>query len=128
MTKVDLEILQSDALAGDSDAQLELGKYHSSYGRYKESFVWFEKSALQGNDDGQFNLALCYENGRGVAKDVEKAIGWYVKSASQGNGLAAWNLGRLSESGYKDKYLNKVQANPDNAFYWYRLFILEHNS
>lgn len=121
MTKVDLEILQSDALAGDSGAQLELGKYHSSYGRYKESFVWFEKSALQGNDDGQFNLALCYENGRGVAKDVEKAIGWYVKSASQGNGLAAWNLGRLSESGYKDKYLNKVQANPDNAFYWYRI-------
>lgn len=121
MTKVDLEILQSDALAGDSDAQLELGKYHSSYGRYKESFVWFEKSALQGNDDGQFNLALCYENGRGVAKDVEKAIGWYVKSASQGNGLAAWNLGRLSESGYKGKYLNKVQADPDNAFYWYRI-------
>lgn len=121
MTKVDLEILQSDALAGDSDAQLELGKYHSSYGRYKESFVWFEKSALQGNVDGQFNLALCYENGRGVAKDVEKAIGWYVKSASQGNGLAAWNLGRLSESGYKDKYLNKVQADPDNAFYWYRI-------
>jgi len=38
-----------------------------------------------GNDFAQYNLALMYENGIVVKKDIDQAIYWYKKSAIQGN-------------------------------------------
>ena len=32
----------------------------------------------------QYNLGLCYEEGEGVNKDLNKAIMWYSKAAQQG--------------------------------------------
>ena len=32
----------------------------------------------------QYNLRLCYEEGEGVDKDLNKAITWYSKAAQQG--------------------------------------------
>jgi TPR repeat protein len=33
----------------------------------------------------QYNLALMYEYGKGIIKDVDKAIYWYEKSANLGD-------------------------------------------
>jgi TPR repeat protein len=62
---------------------------------YKE----FLASAEEGNADAQFNVALMYERGIGVAKNLEEAVVWYRKSALQGNSAAQFNLGVLYENG-----------------------------
>ena len=46
---------------------------------------WIRKSAEQGYVRAQFELALCYERGIGVQKDVKKSIEWYLKAAEQGD-------------------------------------------
>jgi TPR repeat protein len=42
------------------------------------------KAAEQGNADAQFNLAVAYENGAGVPKNLAEAAKWYLKAAEQG--------------------------------------------
>lgn len=51
-------------------------------------FVYQSKMANYGNADAQFRLGEMYEEGRGTAKDIDKALAWYRKAAEQGN-LAA---------------------------------------
>ena len=42
--------------------------------------MYYEKSANLGAKIAQSNLSLCYEYGRGVTKDLEKAKYWKEKS------------------------------------------------
>jgi TPR repeat protein len=62
---------------------------------YKE----FRASADEGHADSQFNVALMFEKGIGVAKDEKEAVVWYGKSAAQGNSAAQFNLGVMYENG-----------------------------
>jgi TPR repeat protein len=77
---------------------------------YKE----FLASAKEGHADSQFNVALMYERGIGVAKNLEEAVVWYRKSALQGNSAAQFNLGVLYENGFGTK-VDFAKANE-----WYR--------
>ena len=77
---------------------------------YKE----FLASAEKGHADSQFNVALMYERGIGVAKNLEEAVVWYRKSALQGNSAAQFNLGVLYENGIGTK-VDFAKANE-----WYR--------
>ncbi|KAI8885317.1 HCP-like protein [Backusella circina FSU 941] len=78
-----------DAIAGNSHAQLTVGKaYFSSI--YLENncfkaFKWIQLSAEQGNMEAQFRLADLYALGQGPGfKDHHKAYEYYTKSALQG--------------------------------------------
>lgn len=51
------------------------------------------KLAESGVPSAQFNLGVCYANGRGVAQDYAKAVEWYTKAAGQGNPKAQYGLG-----------------------------------
>ena len=45
---------------------------------------WLEKSANQGDANGQFHLGHCYENGIGVLKDFNKeSIEWVEREVEQ---------------------------------------------
>lgn len=59
--------------------------------KFKETLALAE----QGNAQAQCNLALMYENGRGVTKDYAKAVEWYTKAAEQGYAEAKNNLSIL---------------------------------
>ena len=63
---------------------------------YKE----FREAAEKGHADSQYNVALMYEKGIGVAKDEKQAVLWYGKSAAQGNSAAQFNLGVMYENGH----------------------------
>ncbi|MBT8294080.1 MAG: sel1 repeat family protein, partial [Eudoraea sp.] len=77
---------------------------------YKE----FLTAAKAGHADSQFNVALMYEQGIGVAKDEKEAVVWYGKSAAQDNSAAQFNLGVLFENG-RGTAIDYVKANE-----WYR--------
>jgi len=73
------------------------------------------RTAAETNDANcQYNLALMYERGIGVAKDEKEARVWYQKAAVQGNSNAQFNLGVLYENGHGGD-VDFAQAN-----HWYR--------
>lgn len=53
---------------------------------------WFKKAVEAGDDNAQSNLAFRYYEGKGVSKDIQKAISLWEKSAKQGNAVAQYEL------------------------------------
>jgi hypothetical protein len=74
---------------GDSLAQNYIGiHYYLGLGtekNYKQAKEWFEKSAIQGFADAQYNLAVMYENGQYVKQDYVAAAMWYSLAIDLGN-------------------------------------------
>ena len=62
----------------------------------------------------QYNLALHYKDGEGIAKDLSQAVEWFRRAAEQGFSSAQHSMGLSYEFGYGiDKDINK-------AVEWYR--------
>lgn len=90
------------AESGDAVAQAEIAKLFTKLGGsleqfstdsdYDEAFKWAKKSADQGNPEGLYCLALCYEHGRGTDYNNEKAIEVYKKAADMKHAPSQWNL------------------------------------
>ncbi len=78
------------------------------------AYTEFLTAAKDGHADSQFNVALMYEQGIGIAKNEKEAVVWYGKSASQGNSAAQFNLGVLYENG-RGTAIDFAKANE-----WYR--------
>jgi TPR repeat protein len=51
--------------------------------------------AIRGNSDAQTTVALLYQSGLGVERDVLEAERWLLKAAEQNNPVAWNNLGTL---------------------------------
>jgi hypothetical protein len=88
------------AAQGDAFLQSWLGEFYEMNARDEDAVYWYSQSALQGNSDGQYKLGLMYEEGRGVAQNIQQAMFWYRKAAEQGHAEAQWQLGRIFEYGY----------------------------
>ena len=54
--------------------------------------AWYRKAAAQNHVRAQFNLAVSYDDGEGVAQDKKQAVHWYTKAAEQGDADAQQNL------------------------------------
>ncbi len=61
----------------------------------KEAAKWYAKAAKQGYPKAQHNLALLYEDGRGVPQSYTEAAKWYAKAAKAGFSEAQNNLAVL---------------------------------
>ena len=91
-----------------------------------KEFQDFKAKAEKGDEGAQFSLAVCYYDGRGVAKDRVEAVKWYRKAAEQGNASAQNNLGICYATGQgvdadrveASKWLRKAaeQGNADAQF------------
>ncbi|TXH68769.1 MAG: hypothetical protein E6Q83_12520 [Thiothrix sp.] len=105
-SKVDLgnmsvqEIINT-AQKGDMYAQLMLGALFEDGTDpaipqdIKEAAKWYAKAAKQGYPKAQHNLALLYEDGRGVPQSYTEAAKWYAKAAKAGFSEAQNNLAVL---------------------------------
>jgi TPR repeat protein len=80
----------------------------------KDDNLSVQKAAEQGNADAQLTLGQMYAEGRGVAKDEEKAANWYRKAAEQGNARACEHIGDMYRFG------NGVAQSHEKSVYWYR--------
>ena len=59
----------------------------------KKTYEQVKYLAEQGDAQSQYELALCYDLGMGVDKDLSIAFEWYQKSADQDYAKAQYNLG-----------------------------------
>ena len=101
-------------LSSPAHAGLKEGVAAYEAGNLPLAFQEFRAAAEKGEADCQFNLALMYEKGIGVAQDEKEAVVWYRKSAEQGNSHAQFNLGVMYEHG-RGCDVDFAQANQ-----WYR--------
>lgn len=83
----------------------------------KKVFKFQKKLALAGNVDAQFKLGYMYEKGRGVSKDLNKAVQWYKKSSSQGFKSAQHRIVFLDvkKHGLKSKHRRWLKALKSDA-------------
>jgi TPR repeat protein len=77
-----------------SEAQYLVGNYYYySERNFNKAVEWYQKAADQGNANGQCDLGICYERGRGVEQNFYKAVKWYQKAADQGDARGQCWLG-----------------------------------
>ena len=66
-----------------------------SRGEYLRAVAEWQKPAVAGDADAQFNLAQAYKLGKGVAPDLKRAEALYLKAAQEGHLQAADTYGLL---------------------------------
>lgn len=104
------------AIDGDAETQYRLGRmyYHGQGGQSDaEAAKWYRMAAERGHALAQNNLALMYEQGRGVDQDLGAAAEWYGRAADLGLAVAQNNLARFYDEG------RGVAADPARAARWY---------
>ena len=79
----------------------------------QEELGQWKRDAEQGDAEAQYTLAICYLNGYGVEKDLEKHIYWLRLSAEQENVDAMWRMFLSYARGIG------VEKDVENAKYWY---------
>jgi TPR repeat protein len=62
----------------------------------REAVRLYKLAAEKGSVEGEFNLGVCYEVGRGVSKDTAEAVRWYRKAADAGYAEAQDRLNKLA--------------------------------
>ncbi len=111
--------LQAKADAGNSDAQVSLGRaYEDGNGipqSDRQAVRWYRAAAEQGNAKAQNSLGLMFRSGLGVDQDKEEAVRWYRKAAKQENLNAMFNLGTAYYNG------DGVAADELAAYAWFLL-------
>jgi TPR repeat protein len=64
-----------------------------------EAVKWYRKAAEQNLARAQYNLGICFANGKGVAKDEAEALKWFRKAVEQNLPAAQYCLGVCYERG-----------------------------
>ena len=70
----------------------------------------------------QYNLGNCFKDGKGVGKDLAKAVEWFTKAAEQGNADAQYNLGMCYQDG------KGVEQDLKKAVEWYTKAAEQNNA
>lgn len=79
-----VEITKPAANAGDSLAQRNMGIEACNTGDYAQGREWFLKAAEQGDPGGMLGLGKLYLEGRGGARDLQKARKYLEAAAASG--------------------------------------------
>ncbi|MCQ2974792.1 MAG: AarF/UbiB family protein [Bacteroidales bacterium] len=111
--------LFKSAEQGYSYAQKFLGIFYSLDPVFKndeKAFEWAYRSAKQGNIYCYSDLGAHYSYGKGVVRDLDKAIEFFTKVAELGDASDKFNLGFRYENG-----MYNIPPNTTKAFEWYTI-------
>ena len=107
-------VIKAAAEAGYAKAQYNLAiLYRDGLGTPASPVLyrrWMEAAAAQELPLALFTLGLDYDVGRGVAKDLPRALGYYERAAAAGDAKAAYNAGQINLMGEGSIPANPVQA------------------
>jgi len=95
-------LLSSASDNNDVNAALTLGSLYLKNNSNEKAFRSFYRAAQLDNVVGQVNVAYCYAEGIGIAKNVMHALEWYKKAAEQGNQNAQYAL-KILEISWKNE-------------------------
>ena len=98
-----------------AQAGYEEGVAAYSRGDWRTAFAEWEPLARTGNASAQNNLGLLYKYGRGVERDLKRAVEWYRRAAEQDHAVAQFNLGLMYDNGLG------VTQDFEAAARWFRL-------
>jgi TPR repeat protein len=87
--------LRAAAEAGYTEALYAYGRLLLTENDDKMAFAMLQKAAQTGHRESTFWQGVCYRDGRGVKKDVEKAMELFEKALLGGSAEAATALDRL---------------------------------
>ncbi len=79
----------------DPVAMMKMGIERGCNGNHETALQYLTKAAELGDAEAQFRLADMYRTGRGVEKDMKKAVYHYEEAAIGGHFVARHNLGCL---------------------------------
>ncbi|MGJ9459791.1 tetratricopeptide repeat protein [Oceanobacillus sp. CF4.6] len=92
------------AMQGDSDAQLALGKFYKTINRDNWAFGWYEAAANAGNPDAIYWVGNYYFDGIIVDKNFKKAFTCYKKAALKGHPDA---MNNYADMYFRGEYVEK---------------------
>lgn len=78
---------------------LKSGKKREALQFQKAMFEAYHKAAEAGYSQGMYQLAFCYQQGRGVRKDLDQAFIWYKEAALKRDPYAQYQLACCYENG-----------------------------
>jgi hypothetical protein len=90
-----------------------LAAYHEGSTDKSRAAKLFAQAAAHGHPSAQYYLAMIYESGAGIPKDMAAALNWYRQSATNGYADAAVVLGNY----YSDGLV--VRQDYTEAYVWY---------
>ena len=97
--KLAAQTLEKASKLGDTGADAMLGNMYLNGIHFKKDYrkalVYIQKAVADDDPQALTDLAICYENSYGVARDMDKAIEFYKRRAAQGNEYAKRALKRL---------------------------------
>ena len=99
MTDEDFPTQLAKAKAGNVASQGWVGSYYFLNGDYENAVYWSKKAADAGNYRAQLYMAIAYERGEGVEKNLQKAFEYYSSSAKGGDVSAIYMLGEYYHTG-----------------------------
>lgn len=106
---------QRAAAQADAPAQCNLVKWLVNGADVVQGIALCKKAAERGYAQAQLGLGLCYNSGRGVAKDEAEAVKRLRLAAEQGEPDAQCNLGLCARNG------KGLPTDDVEAVKWYRL-------
>ncbi|PIE00676.1 MAG: hypothetical protein CSA81_13570 [Acidobacteria bacterium] len=94
----DIATLEKRVEEGDSELLFDLGNIALEEGLPEKAVEFWEKAAQAGSPEAKCNLGILYENGDGVAQDLDKAREYYDEAARGGAEAAYYNMARLFDN------------------------------
>ena len=106
-------LASSGSVMAGGDVELENGMDAARDGYYNYAASVFGQHADKGDGDAQFNMALMYHSGLGVARDERHAVELYEKAAENGHEMATAYLA----AGYAEGWFG-LERDAEKAQYW----------
>ncbi|WP_456237250.1 tetratricopeptide repeat protein [Lonsdalea populi] len=124
-----LDAFEAAAKKRHAGAEFELAAWYAAHpDAAKEAVRWFERSAEQGNRDAQYQLALRYEQGRGVTQRGDMAERWYDKAAQAGQLQAQYWMAQHTQGQESLEWYRKAaQGGEPQAQLWLGMAYLTGN-
>ncbi|PWC22097.1 MULTISPECIES: tetratricopeptide repeat protein [Brenneria] len=121
--KLAAECIDAFETAASNDyapAQLVVAQWHATRsGGEADAVAWLQKAADQGNRDAQYQLALRYEQGKGVVIRRDLAERWYFRAAELGQAKAQlWMAGHEEGKNALDWYQKAALSGDAQAQLW----------
>lgn len=90
--KQSMKLYEKAASGGYVNAQYELAVMFEKKRDFRKAAKWYEKAANAAHGESMYRLAVFYDDGKGVKKDVKKAMELYKKAADLKNSAAQFML------------------------------------